>query len=485
MKQHKNIRLLSAVMAAGLLFAGCSNDRVDEFFKKIVQAPPSSIERDVKGHEQIYAVHAILRMGYKGGMIGVGPDGNDSVQAYNTYHLVSSATSIPVMQEIDIAKDDDGQMTITTERDCFDVIASDDIYYGLELKYYDQNGMLINHQFSGYPFTKDKEGVNIPDEDNATLLVHQHFFGIGNASLDKEVADSTSAGHGQQVRGLQMAYPRSLAAQPVYYDRYTFRAKDGNPEPATKFSTSNIYAPDGFVLGKNQVPFDADLAWKAIEVSGKPEALQPYTVGGKSYRLFKTIDPMELNRITPEIFTYEYRDTDPVEEELGKLFTEAYNDDFTDPDTEAPRQRYGHTVGFLRQKRSLDVGSDMDRLGFKGVMQFHRADVAFQLQVRICHIMNKGQQHAGESEKPAKYCNTNNSEHGFLWDFNQLQPGWDSFDIDYPLSVRVIANTKDGEDKCFEDVKRFYPAADKAQLWRMLTQPRDFFIQYRQNVVLM
>ena len=350
MKQHKNIRLLSAVMAAGLLFAGCSNDRVDDFFKKIVQAPPSSIERDVKGHEQIYAVHAILRMGYKGGMIGVGPDGNDSVQAYNTYHLVSSATSIPVMQEIDIAKDDDGQMTITTERDCFDVIASDDIYYGLELKYYDQNGMLINHQFSGYPFTKDKEGVNIPDEDNATLLVHQHFFGIGNASLDKEVADSTSAGHGQQVRGLQMAYPRSLAAQPTYYDRYTFRAKDGNPEPATKFSTSNIYAPDGFVLGKNQVPFDVDLAWKAIEVSGRPEALQPYTVGGKTYRLFKTIDPMELNRITPEIFTYEYRDTDPVEEELGKLFTEAYNDDFTDPDTEAPRQRYGHTVGFLRQE---------------------------------------------------------------------------------------------------------------------------------------
>ena len=270
MKQHKNIRLLSAVMAAGLLFAGCSNDQVDDFFKKIVQAPPSSIERDVKGHEQIYAVHAILRMGYKGGMIGVGPDGNDSVQAYNTYHLVSSATSIPVMQEIDIAKDDDGQMTITTERDCFDVIASDDIYYGLELKYYDQNGMLINHQFSGYPFTKDKEGINIPDEDNATLLVHQHFFGIGNASLNKEVADSTSAGHGQQVRGLQMAYPRSLSAQPTYYDRYTFRAKDGNPEPATKFSTSNIYAPDGFVLGKNQVPFDADLAWKAIEVSGKP-----------------------------------------------------------------------------------------------------------------------------------------------------------------------------------------------------------------------
>ena len=256
-------------------------------------------------------------------------------------------------------------------------------------------------------------------------------------------------------------------------------------DAATKFSTSNIYVPDGYTFGLNQVPFNSELAWRAIEVSGKPEALQPFTFGGKTYHLYKTIDPMELNKITPEVFTYEYRDTDPVEEELGKLFTEAYNDDFTDPDTEAPRQRYGHTVGLLHQKRSLDVGTDLDRLGFKGVMQFHKSDIAFQLQVRICHILNKGQQHVGESEKPAKYCNTNNSEHSFLWDFNQLQPGWDSFDIDYPLSVRVIANTKDGEDKCFEDVKRFYPAADKAQLWRMLTRPQDFFTQYRQNVVLM
>ncbi len=484
MKLNKDIWFLLTTAVVGLFFGSCSNDQVDDFFKKIVQAPPSSIERDVKGHEQIYAVHAILRMGYKGGKIGVGPDGNDSVQVYNTYHLVSGATSIPVMQEIDIAKDDEGQMTITTERDCFDVIASDNIYYGLELKYYDQNGMLINHQFSSYPFMKDKEGFNVPDEDNATLLVHQHFFGIGNASLNKVVAGSTLTGK-EDVRSLQMAYPRSLATLPTYYDRYTFKVKGGVLEPATKFSTSNIYVPDGFVFGQNQVPFNNDLAWKSIEVSGKPEAILPYTLEGKTYRLFKTIDQMELNKITPEIFTYEYRDTDPVEEEVGKLFTEAYNDDFTDPDMEAPRQRYGHTVGFLRQKRSLDAGSEMDRLGFKGMMQFHKSDIAFQLQVRICHILNKGQQHVGESEKPAKYCNTNNSENGFLWDFNQLQPGWDSFDIDYPLSVRVIANTKDGEDKCFEDIKRFYPTANKAQLWRMLTQPQNFFTQYRQNIVLM
>ena len=105
MKRNRNILLLLAIMLMGLLFGSCSNDQVDDFFKKIVQAPPSSIERDVKGHEQIYAVHAILRMGYKGGMIGVGPDGNDSLTAYNTYHVVSPETMLPIMQEIDITRD--------------------------------------------------------------------------------------------------------------------------------------------------------------------------------------------------------------------------------------------------------------------------------------------------------------------------------------------------------------------------------------------
>ena len=479
----KPSRYLWLAMATLLLFTGCSNEQVDSFFKKIVQAPPSSIERDVKGHEQIYAVHAILRMGYKGGLIGVGPDGTDSIMAYTTYHIPGGEPTLPpVTQEIDMAKDDDGQMTITTERTCFDVIASDEICYGLELKYYDQNGMLINHQFSGYPFTKDKEGYSIPDEDNATLLVHQHFFGIGNSSLSK---NSPTAG-GDGTRTLQLAYPRTLSTPQFYYDRYTFRDKSGQGEPATKFSTSNIFAPDGFTPGQNKVVYDTLMAWKAIEISGKPEAVNPWTApDGHVYRLYKTIDQTHLNEITPEIFTYEYRDTDPVEEELGKLFTEAYNDDFVDPDTEAPRQRYGHTVGLLRQKRSLDFGSAPDRLGFKGIMRFHKADVAFQLQVKICHILNKGQQHVGESEKPAKYINANNSENGYLWDFNQIQPGWDSFDIDYPISVRVIGNTADGQQKCVSDVTRFYPQADAARLWRMLTQPRDFFARYRQNIVTM
>lgn len=468
-------------ISAMLLFASCSNERVDDFFKKIIKAPPSSIERDVKGHDQIYAVHAILRMGYKGGMIGVGPNGDDSVRAYNTYHVTGDSTLVPILQEIDISRDDDGQMVITTARKQFDVVASDKIYYGLELRYYDQNGMLINHQFSGYPYKKDKEGVNVPDEDNATLLVHQHFFTVGNSSLDQRRDDDKDI-----VRGLQLVYPRTLAQPSTYYDRYTFRGAGTQAEPATKYSAINIFAPPHFTLGQNKVHYDENLSWTAIERSGKPEATQPYVApNGKTYMLYRVIDMMKLNALTPEIFTYDYRDTDPVEEELGKTFLDAYNDDFIDPETDAPRQRYGETVGLLRQGRSLEAGAPFDRLGFKGIMQFKQGRMAFQLQIKICHILNKGQQHVGEAERPAKYCNTENSEHDYLWNFNQLQAGWDSFDIDYPLSVRILADTRDGETQCCADIKRFYPQADAHTLWRMLNNPASFFTQYRHHLVLM
>ena len=167
------------------------------------------------------------------------------------------------------------------------------------------------------------------------------------------------------------------------------------------FSTSNIYVPDGYTFGLNQVPFNSELAWRAIEVSGKPEALQPFTFGGKTYHLYKTIDPMELNKITPEVFTYEYRDTDPVEEELGKLFTEAYNDDFTDPDTEAPRQRYGHTVGLLHQKRSLDVGSDRTDWALRASCSFTNQTLLSSCRCASATFLTKDSSTWAESEKPA------------------------------------------------------------------------------------
>lgn len=476
---YRSILLLSLSLWLG----SCSEEKVDSFFKDLIQAPASSIERDVKGHEQIYAIHAILRVAIKGPMIGVGPDGSEQVQAYSSYHIVGDATNLPLMQEIDIAKDDEGQMRVVSERDHFDVIASDQLYYALELKYYDQNGMLINHQFSGYPFKKTSDGYSIPDEDNATLLVHQHFFSIGNSSLGQSL---DAAGKVLDRKASYLAYPRTLDEPVCYYDRYTFKSKGSEPELASKFSTTNVFAPRGLRLGTNQVPYSNELVWRSIEVSGKPEYAAAYTASdGKSYQLYKAIDGQSLAQIAPELFTYEYRDTDPVEEELGKTFVDSYADDFIDPDTDAPRQRYGETVGFLRQSRSLDPGTPRDRLGFKGLLQFHKANMAFQLQVRICHIQNKAQQHAGETEKPAKYGNVNNSEQGYLWDFNQIQPGWDSFDIDYPLPVRVIADSKEGQDKCYELVKRYYPQVDKAKLWELISTPNSYLSRYRHNVVLM
>ena len=90
--------LPASVLALTLM--GCSADRVDSFFQRFIQAPASSIERDVKGHEQIYSVHAILRVGVKGGMIGVGPSGSEQIQVYNTYHVVGDELGIPLLRRI-------------------------------------------------------------------------------------------------------------------------------------------------------------------------------------------------------------------------------------------------------------------------------------------------------------------------------------------------------------------------------------------------
>ena len=65
--KHPYLSLLCTGCLALTTLLSCSDNQVDDFFKKVVKAPPSSIERDVKGHDQIYAVHAILRMGFPGG----------------------------------------------------------------------------------------------------------------------------------------------------------------------------------------------------------------------------------------------------------------------------------------------------------------------------------------------------------------------------------------------------------------------------------
>lgn len=483
--KHINILLI----ALATINVGCSDEAVDDFFKKIVKAPPSHIERDVKGHDQIYSVHAILRMGFKGGQIGVGINGDELVNVYNVYETMADSLSLPIRQEIDMSRNEDGEITITTQRDHFDVIASDEIYYGLELIYYDMNGKPINHQFSSLPWKKSADNEVIPDPENSTLMVHQHFFGIGSSSLKRD--SGVTVTHDQRQlfdqgnTTLQMAFPRTLEETPHYYNRYTFRQENGEGIRASKFSLNNVYVPmeKGFKPDELQVPFNNELAWESIRRSGKPASLDKFNFKGSDYWLYKSVDYMQLNKLTHEIFTYEYRDTDPVDKYLGYFYDEHSNDDFIDKDGMA-RDRYGNTVGLLRQKRTLTPEESYDHLGFKGMLQFKQANMAFQLQVKICHILNKVARGDGR-EYPAKYGNKDNAQNGFVWNFDQLQNGWDSFDIDYPLSIRVIGNTKDGKDKCMNDILKIYPKADKTQLEKMLFNPSDYFSRYRHDRVFM
>lgn len=475
--------------AIALLNISCSEQAVDDFFKQYVKAPPSHIERDVKGHDQIYSVHAILRMGYKGGTIGVGEGGDDLVEVYNVYETLVDSLSLPIRQEIDMSRNEDGEITITTQRDHFDVVASDKICYGLELIYYDMNGKPINHQFSSVLWKKDKDGNIVADEENSTLLVHQHFFGIGSTSLKRDAG--VEATHDQRQlfaqadSSMQMAFPRTLEEQPFYFNRYTFRDESGEGIRANKFSMNNVYVPKekDFVLNETPVPYHNALAWEAIRRSGKDISLEAFNFQGQNYWLYKPVEYMKLNELSHEIFTYEYRDTDPVDKELGYFYDEHSNDDYIDRDNSA-RDRYSTTVGFLRQNRSLSFTEPQDRLGFKGILQFQQANMAFQLQVKICHILNKQKRGDGQ-DRPAKYVNNENAHIGYVWNSDQLQTGWDSFDIDYPISIRVIGDTREVEEKCIKDIMRFYPQLNQADLKSLLFSPESFFARHRKERIFM
>jgi hypothetical protein len=430
-----NIHIVLGMLCALLFLSGCSEESADNFLKKIVKAPPSSIERDVKGHEQIYSVQLILRLARKSDY----KLGNRD-ETYVAFEGGSKPTPIPLVQEIALSKDENGNITVTSDRKVFDVVKSDKFCYGLELKYYDVNGMLINHQFSNY---------YSDDEDNSTLLVHQHFFTIQNYSLN----------------GRQLVYPMSLDS--VYYSKYAFAENaNGKRIAASRISPSNIYAPDD----DNQVDsvrYSLGLAEKSIENSMKPSATEPYDdpVTGKRYRLYQTINNFKLNERVPEVFSYEYRDTDPVEEELGK--------DLTDYD-DMNRLRAGSTVIRLREKRSLDDGAPYDALGFKGMLYFKKAHITFQMRVCICHILNRVSIPANENQL-GKYGYTGNNVSGGVYGYNMLQTAWNSFDIDYPIAFRVIADLDGDKEKCMGDVQRFYPKAEKTDMQAMFWGGDSFF----------
>lgn len=69
-------------------------------------------------------------------------------------------------------------------------------------------------------------------------------------------------------------------------------------------------------------------------------------------------------RLSKEIFSYEYRDTDPVDKSLfsKKMLSDDQN-----------RSRVSKPVSFTSER--LGIAVPVDYLGFKGLMQFKHASI--------------------------------------------------------------------------------------------------------------
>lgn len=419
MKKH-SIFLLPVVGLLTLL-SSCSYHQMEGFLDSLIEAPASTIERNVKGHEQIYTIQAILRLAQK----------SSNGRSYVAYGLSSFVNPpVPIYQQIDISKDDLGRMTIVSARKHFDVVKSRNHQYALELKYYDLNGKLINHQFSTY---------DAKDPDGSTLLHHQHFFTLQNYSLT----------------GQQLVYPMTLDS--LYYDDFTFQTNGkGGRIPSTVISPANVYVPTQGAA-ENQVKYNRELAQRAIEKTATAEATAVYTdpATNLQYSMCKTVIPTKLDNRVQQIFTYEYRDTDPVENEL---FSKVKGLD------DLGRMRVNKRVQLLQQNRDLSTETRRDYLGFKGILRFTKSHVAFQMRVCIAHMITSTEKYVGPSNIK-----------GMLHEHHQISPAWNSYDIDYPLAFRVIADADSAPETFLKDVQRFYPEAGAEALSGMFGSNSDWF----------
>lgn len=427
MKKNKlNILPIAGILA---ILTSCSTEQIERVLDPLIEAPASTIERNVKGHEQIYAVQVILRLAQKRA------DGHAYV-AYGLSNFVEPP--IPVYQQIDISKDDFGRITIVSARKHFDVVKSNKYYYALELKYYDLNGKLINHQFSTY---------DAADLEGSTLLHHQHFFTLQNYSL----------------YGQQLVYPMTLDS--LYYDDFTFQ-KDGRNKriESSEISPNNVYVPiEGSV--ENGVRYNERLAQKAIENSTTKAATKVYTdpSTGMQYKMYKTLLPTKLDDKVKQIFTYTYRDTDPVEDEL---FSKVKGLD------DLGRQRVGKNVQLLQQNRDLTTEARRDYLGFKGILQFKKSNISFQMRVCIAHMITSTEKYIGPS-----------NVRGVMHEHNEISPAWNSYDIDYPIAFRVIADTESDSRTFVKDVQRFYPGASEDKLLKMFANDSDWFSHFSKTTM--
>ncbi|MDY3119909.1 hypothetical protein [Porphyromonas somerae] len=429
--KRTRISLYSALSIL-LLLMGCSQQKMEDLLRPLVKAPGATIERNVKGHDQIYAVTAILRLTLPSSRKG--PDGKNYYISYGISDI--RKPPIPIYQQIDISKDADGQMRITSARKHFDVIkytGKDEFYtYSLELKYYDLNGKMINYQFGSY----DKD-----DEDGSNLIHHQHFFTFQNYSLIGEM----------------MYYPTHLDG--TFYDEYTFqRDASGKRIPANMVSANNVYVP---IDDADDAPvkYDKELGRLAADNATTKKAVDVIEYQGKSYRLYKTINTKVMTEKTKDLFTYKYRDTDPID---GYLHDTVGGID----DMGRDRSIKNRNTIRLQQERSLETREAYDYLGFKGILTFKKADINFRMRICIAHIL-----WTNKNRVPDKYVVKGRPPRAH----NEISSAWNSYDIDYPLEFRVIADLDGDQAKFVQDVKKAYPDADEEQLLKMFGKDLDWF----------
>lgn len=313
-----------------------------------VKADEPSVEDMIKGHEEWARALIVLRLGR------MHPSGQ-YVEAYQQRHN----DILPVYQTIDLRRSagETGSITYYGDRKAFDVIKGKDLYYTLEMRYYNDKKELMNYQFLGY-FPDDIEGSMLP--------IHQHFFQIMNVD-----------------RIGKFAYPTHLDGRP--YEEFTYLLDESGQ--------------------------------KQEETAPNYKESDPY----KRYR------PIHLKGLSPRIFNFTYRDTDPIELTLGEKYT--------DPNTKQER-----TVDFLRQKRSLDPADPLDRTGLKGWFQFVHPDIAFQMQLTLVHI-TVGSKYIGKG--PDK-----------LLEFYERHDAWTVTDINIKIPFRVIADADGSPEQCAQDIAK-------------------------------
>ena len=314
-----------------------------------VKAVEPTVEDLIKGHEEWARALIVLRLGR------MHPSGN-YVEAYDQkYNDI-----LPVYQTIDLRRSsgETGSITYYGDRRAFDVIKGKDLYYTLEMRYYNDQKELMNYQFLGF-FPDDIKGSMLP--------IHQHFFQLMNTD---------HAG--------RFSYPTHLNGKP--YEEFTY-----------------FFDKDGHKL---------------------PETAENYRMSdpNKRYR------PNDLKPLSSKVFHFTYRDTDPIELTLGEKYT--------DPKTKEER-----TVGFLRQRRSLDPKDPLDRTGLKGWVQFLRSDISFQMQLTLVHI-TVGSKYIGSG--PDK-----------LLEFNERHDAWTVTDINLKIPFHVIADADATPDECAKDIAKW------------------------------